>query len=601
MARQTSTVLLCDVCDDGATAAEVACTDCQKRLCSTCRRVHDQIAAVSTHIFVALALDGQRELARPASSGRNRKHLCTIHGQEAALFCDRCDVTLCHQCQSASHEGHVTEELTAVVERLKQEVRSLLQDVQRRVKAEDKVIEQSNKEEQELERQKQEVVGQVVEAAGKVTAWAKEAEDKVVAQINDVSAPTKSKLLALKNAALERKTALDQLRNRARLTTQSGSLAELKSLRQQMKETLCTLAESTSPKSGKNGSKEMEFFKRESSGQQLLQNVVTRFVGEVSQGEDELPDKAKSAGMFPVSFQLKDTSFTCLFSFGQKMFSFECAEMHASVNKNESMYWFDGGPKKIRHMKLDEYDFSGRQKSEEVKIRSVYPEYTVSVVSISSSAILLSSDAALFNGPDLHNMVRVNIVNCLQQPRSTVLLAHSFLNDSRAYGLVSYCYSHVVEIIEITLSTPTSVKDRAFFQIVHGSPGPVKAFAVSSDEEYFAVLRYSSKSSVTVSVYRRKQPYPTAVFNIPEVSLQQPSYETNVGDPRDGDVCFSMFNGKEMLRVASRGNNTVYVLDHLKDCRVVGRMDITEPTRMATDAKGRVWIRCQDEIVAFTP
>ena len=592
VARQTSTVLLCDVCEDGATAAEVACTDCQKRLCSTCRRVHDQIAAVSTHIFVGLALDGQRELAKPASSGINRKHLCTIHGQEAALFCDRCDVTLCHQCQSASHEGHVTEKLTEVVERLRKEVRSLLQDVQQRVKAEDKVMEQSNKEEQELERQKQEVVGQVVEAAGKVTAWAKEAEDKVVAQINDVSAPTKSKLLALKNAALERKTALDQLRNRARLITQSGSLAELKSLRQQMKETLSTVAESTSPKSGENGSKEMEFFKRESSGQQLLQNVVTRFVGEVSQGEDKTPDRAKSAASFSNGFQFKDNSFICLFSFGEKMLSL-------SISKTKSKHRGAGDRTTLtRIMQLNEYDFPGNQKSEEIQSTLRYPSGIVSIVSISSSAILFSAGGTLFIGPDLHNLVRVNDV---RQRRNEILLAHSFFNDSRVYGLTCCNYSHVFEIIEITLSTPKSVNTRAFFQIVHGSPEPAIAFAVSSDEEYFAVLRYSSKSSVTVSVYRRKQPYPTAVFNIHEVSLQQPSYGTNVGDLRDGDVCFSMFNGKEMLRVASRGNNTVYVLDHLKDCRVVGRMDITEPTYMATDAKGRVWIRCRNEIVAFSP
>lgn len=245
-------------------------------------------------------------------------------------------------------------------------------------------------------------------------------------------------------------------------------------------------------------------------------------------------------------------------------------------------------------------NFLETKKSEAVEITSAYPVGTVSVVSTSSSAILFSSDGAFSIGPDLHNLVKVHVI---RQPQGGVLLAHSFLNDSRVYGLMgSSCnFSHVFEIIEITLPAPKSVKARAFFQIVHGSPEPAKAFAVSSDEEYFAVLRYSSESSTAVSVYRRKQPYPTAVFNIPEVSLQQPSYETNVGDPRDGDVCFSMFNGKEMLRVASRGNNTVYVLDHLKDCRVVGRMDITEPTRMATDAKGRVWIRCQNEIVAFTP
>ena len=592
MARQTSTALLCDVCDDGATAAEVACTDCQKRLCSTCRRVHDQIAAVSTHIFVALALDGQRELARPASSGRNRKHLCTIHGQEAALFCERCDVTLCPQCQSASHEGHVTEELTAVVERLRQEVRSLLQDVQQRVKAEDKVIEQSNKEEQELERQKQEVVGQVVEAAGKVTAWAKEAEDKVMAQINDVSAPIKTKLLALKNAALERKTALDQMRNRARLTTQSGSLAELKSLRQKMKETLSTQAESTSPKSGENGPKEMEFFKRESSGQQLLQNAVAMFVGEVSQGEDETPDEARSVASVWNNLSFGDDSFNCLFSFGQKMLSFKGAVSNSRYTLMDScMCTFT--------MQLNEYDFPGNKNSEDIVITSVYPKGTVSIVSISSSAFLLSKGGELFIGPDLNNLVSCG--DDVQQTQKTILLAHSVLNDSRVYGLTCYFYSHVFEITEITLLTPKSVKARAFFQIMHGSPRPAIAFAVSSDEEYFAVLGYSSNISTTVSVYRRKQYYPTAVFNIPGESQYQPSYKMDVGNPRDGDVCFSMFNGKEMLRVASRCNNTVYVLDHLKDCRVVGQMDITEPMCVATDAKGRVWIWCEREIVAFTP
>ena len=602
MARQTSSVLKCDMCD-GAAVADVGCTDCQKRLCSSCRQVHDQVAGAASHSLTPLVQDTTTEKAstklKSYRGGSSRRNTCKIHGQEVILFCIQCNVTLCRQCQNTSHGGHVTEQLTAVMEKQRAEMRSLLQEIQKRVKAEEKVIQKTNKEEQELERQKQEMVGQAVEAAGKVTAWANQAEDKVVAQINDASAPIRTKLLTLKNAALERKTALDQLRDRARLAMQSGSLGELESLTQQMKRALSTQAVSSQPEHEGSGPKQTQFFRRLSSGQELLQNAVPRFIGEVisvgggqpnTQGENR-----QGAWLFYLeSASSKSISGLCttatelqfLICTGQSRYS-------SSVYRTQSFTIADSPAGPIHNQ--GNYAFGHCSKIQ-------------GATSLPSTELLLLADGAFYTGPDFGSVVQATVRGPSLPSQSALLSRDAMASDRRVYMLDTkypnaYDICGVYEIQELTLTPPATVTAQPLFQIVHASQP--QAFDVSSDGMYFAVLAdsscyYCSEDAMTsgvnnvvqVSIFRRMQAEPCAVFRSPE-----PGYDRN---RLVGDLCFSKYHGKEVLRVVVREDNTVYSLDYENGCAVVGRTPIGQPRHIRADAAERVWVVSDYHVLAFS-
>ena len=575
---------------DGAAVADVGCTECQKRLCSSCRQVHDQVAGAASHSLTPLVQDTTTEKAstklKSYRGGSSRRNTCKIHGQEVILFCIQCNVTLCRQCQNTSHGGHVTEQLTAVMEKQRAEMRSLLQEIQKRVKAEEEVIQKTNKEEQELERQKQEVVGQVVEAAGKVTAWANQAEDKVVAQIKDASAPIRTKLLTVKNAALERKTALDQLRDRARLAMQSGSLGELKSLTQQMKRALSTQAVSSQPEHEGSGPKQTQFFRRLSSGQELLQNAVPRFIGEVipvgggqqnTQGENR-----QSAWLFSLG-NASSKSISGLRTTATELQSLICTKQ--SYNNPPQYHTLSftiadspAGP--IHNQGIYAFGFC-------FKIQGA--------TSLPSTELLLLADGAFYTGPDFGHVVQATVRGPSLPSQAALLSRDAMASDRRVYMLDTK-YPHVFgvyEIQELTLTSPATVTAQPLFQVVLAYMP--EAFDVSSDSKYFAVLNvyFSSENPlVQVSIFRRMQTEPCAIFWSPEPGCHR--------DRVVGDLCFSKYNGKEVLRVAVREDNTIYALDYENGCAIVGRTQIWQPRYIRADAAMRVWVVCDSQVLAFS-
>ena len=592
MARQTSSVLTCDVCD-GAAVADVGCTECQKRLCSSCRQVHDQFAGAASHSLTPLVQDITTEKAwtklKSYRGGSSRRNICKIHGQEVILFCIQCNVTLCRQCQNTSHGGHVTEQLTAVMEKQRAEMRRLLQEIQKRVKAEEKVIQKTNREEQELERQKQEVVGQVVEAAGKVTAWANQAEDKVVAQINDVSAPIRTKLLTLKNAALERKTALDQLRDRARLAIQSGSLGELKSLTQQMKKALSTQAVSSQPEHEGSGPEQTQFFRRQSSGQELLQNVVPRFIGEVIPVVGGQPNTQGENRQSAWLFRIENAFNVSLYGLRTT-----ATELQSLLHKGQ--FYRNSGP--YYTISFTTADSPAGQIYNKGNYAFGRCSKIQGATSLPSTELLLLADGAFYTGPDFGNVVQATVRGPSLPSKSALLSRDSMSCDRHVYMLDTkypdrFNKSDMYEIQELTLTPPATVTAQPLFQVIH--PFPPLAFDASSDGKYFAVLAADCSSEnplVQVSIFRRMQAEPCAMFKSPEPGCDRNGVV--------GDLCFSKYHGKEVLRVAVREDNTVYALDYENGCAVVGRTPISQPRHVRADAAERVWVVCDSQVVAFS-
>ena len=475
------------------------------------------------------------------------------------------------------------------MEKQRAEMRSLLQEIQKRVKAEEEVIQKTNKEEQELERQKQEVVGQAVEAAGKVTAWANQAEDKVVAQINDASAPIRTKLLTLKNAALERKTALDQLRDRARLTMQSGSLGELKSLTQQMKRALSTQAVSSQPEHEGSGPKQTQFFRRQSSGQELLQNAVPRFIGEVVPVGGGQPNTQVENRQNAWLFRVRTASNESICGLPTT-----ATELQSLICTRQSYY----NPPQYRTVSFTIADSPAGPIHNKGNYAFGCCFEIQGVTSFPSAELLLLADRVFYTGPDFGNVVQATMRGPSPPSKSALLSRDSMPSDRRVYMLdAKYPDAsdmfRVSEIQELTLTPPATVTAQPLFQVIY-TFAPL-AFDASSDGKYFAVLAEDCSGVnplLQVTIFRRMQAEPCAVFWSPEPGFDR--------DKVVGDLCFSKYHGKEVLRVAVREDNTVYALDYENGCAVVGRMPISQPRYIRADAAERVWVVCDSHVVAFS-
>ncbi|KAK7479095.1 hypothetical protein BaRGS_00029687 [Batillaria attramentaria] len=229
LASAASESLTCEMCDNSSTAT-IACVECQKRLCALCQRFHDQVAGTKYHNLISLESSGNQATEGPTRAAPQK--FCKTHNRQELVFrCCSCDVIICSQCLQSSHKGHQTEDLAVASERIRAEVRELLGKLEVKVKATKEVIAEVNKTEQDLERQRQGVIGEAVEAAGKVAAWANQAEENLVKEVDKMAAPLKAQLQSQKTAAREDNAALVQIQDRAKLVMKNGTYAELQSLR----------------------------------------------------------------------------------------------------------------------------------------------------------------------------------------------------------------------------------------------------------------------------------------------------------------------------------------------------------------------------------
>ncbi|KAL8620540.1 hypothetical protein ACOMHN_066963 [Nucella lapillus] len=576
VADQTLTAI---VCDTYRGQAEVGCQECQKRLCPKCRHIHDQFAGASFHSLTALGQDLSQE-KKPASSKRSmgqRGVACQTHARDVTVYCRQCDEAVCSQCHASSHRGHAIEKLTRRMDELREEVRGLLQTARSEVEAGDRVILQKNQQLQEVTRQEDDMVRQTVEDAGKVRAWANGAENHAVSQINAISAPIKTRMNQQKNAALERKTALSQLTDRARLTAPSGSFKELKSLREEMEASLSVKPCSFSSKPETGGGEPTEVFRRCSSGKDVLQTTVSKFVGEVTPIDADTPLQNESAW-----------GFECHTYLG----GFQSCLIYTTVNGlvvgGQSSYLFS-----------DVSEFRPGSNAPIMKqIDLPVAIGNTTATSLPSSDILfISYDLSdVFVGPDDSNLVRVSFPG---RYTGQLVLSHDSLPNGRNAHVCYQKNPGVFEIQELVFNPPADIITRPVFQIVCKRDS-ICSFDVSSDAKYFAVLdmvtfsEYESEYLQTqVSVFERLKAEPCAVFRSPKTVT-----DSNSGI-EVGDVCFSPYNGKEMLRVAVSQDDTVYTLDFRHNCAIVGRTPFQQPLHVRTDAAGRIWVVGSNHVVAF--
>lgn len=618
--------LTCDLCDNSSPASS-ACTECQKLLCLPCLQVHEQVAGAKYHNLTSLSRSGNKASAG-STSRRNR---CRAHrNEQLSVYCRKCQVAICTLCHQAAHQDHDTEDAAVAMEKLRAIVRAALKKLEEEVKVADEIMAEAGKAEQDLERQKQAVIAESVETAGKVTAWTNQAEERLVNDVNQVTHPVKDKLQNQKTIARNARAEADRLRDRAKLLIKDGTLAEVSSLTLQILLAVKTLGVRFQQQ--KSGAKvePIPFLTRVSAGRELVQNALPKLVGEVRIGPDaEAEDSAMTNTAFGFHVGLSTQA--------RNTFAFHvAAEKTTLVFEQEAQALFE-----LRVLAASTCDSNGRHVRTSTVCTASFSNDGVSLASLPSVPILLcSKSAGLFTGRDWTSVQRT-----LDATSSLIAVANSVPGE-RAFCIKSISPG-VYDVCEMTADTTGTLTSKPVFQIVNTEDIPC-SFDVSADEMYFALLTICDAGSSTcsgftgtdkgsfagvakasdtgtfffhnpgrvmpakpsgaaaavpgaskttkrilcVSVYRRMQAQPCSVFRAAVPGGFQ-SY---------GDLCFSIYEGKEMLRVADRQNDLVYVLDHRKDCDKVHRMGITKPAALATDPKGRVWIACETgNVIVFTP
>ncbi|KAK7507437.1 hypothetical protein BaRGS_00001372 [Batillaria attramentaria] len=583
VANATSQDLTCEVCDN-STASTHACTECQKRLCLPCLQVHDQVAGAKYHNLISLERAGNQ--ASATSTGSSRKKFCRAHRkQEFSLYCRQCQVAICSLCHQAAHQDHTTEDIAVAMEKIKAEVRQMLKKLEEEVKVADEIMAEVSTEEQELERQKEAVVAEGVEAAGKVTAWANQAEESLVNEVSKLTEPVRDKLQKQKTIARDSKSEVDRLRDRAKLVLKDGTHAEISSLKIQIDETLTAVGgRFLLQRSGGKIQNIIPPLKRVSADQEILHNAVPKFVGTVSTAQvSEQPATPKTAFGFSLGLSVvgMKSPTPVLHSSG---------DLITVLYRKQSATLF----KNTVHL-ARRYDLTGRllQSSTQLNVPFLdFGDSRLSMASLPSLPVLLTSASSdLVTGSSFDHLVS----NVTGMPNRISVLAHATPRD-HAYGL-AVAAPGVYEICQITADRHGKIACSPVFQVVSMEDNP-HVFDVSADETYFALLSECASAAkaqkiLHVSVYRRMEAQPCSIFRT-AIS----GHTVNCGD-----VCFSKFGGKEMLRVADCQNDLVHVLDYRKDCsKAVHRMGVTRPVSLAVDSKERVWIACEaGNVVVFTP
>lgn len=121
----------CDNCNGGQAIGY--CRDCAQFLCQECIDIHRRWARFSSH-----AVSGMRDVASIASRMVPLKEAsvmdCLVHNKKPLeIFCEKCEVLLCHNCTVKTHRDHEYDLVMDVFAKYKQRVEDHLQPVKEKL------------------------------------------------------------------------------------------------------------------------------------------------------------------------------------------------------------------------------------------------------------------------------------------------------------------------------------------------------------------------------------------------------------------------------------------------------------------------------------
>ena len=102
----------CDLCEKD-TDIRYKCMDCNKFLCERCKKIHKNVPTLSLHDICDLKSE---LLCRVNTKVRMDNIPCNYHKKFQCMFCKDCEVLVCSECISNSHQKHCLESLEKTCE-----------------------------------------------------------------------------------------------------------------------------------------------------------------------------------------------------------------------------------------------------------------------------------------------------------------------------------------------------------------------------------------------------------------------------------------------------------------------------------------------------
>jgi hypothetical protein len=482
------------------------------------------------------------------------------------------------------------------------------------------------------------VLGQTLEAVSKVTTWVSQAESQATSQVDKVATPILAQLAAGKKAAQDRKLAMETLRQRGNRLLHDGALSEVKAVVREMESALQTKQQ---PPASLESLQGQSVFRRESSSKEVLHGVLPRVVGQVSDG------RQRGVSMAPKVWELLHKhSYGCCYSRNNQKENYVFFPRAAATSNSLLLFYLqnpccDGRQPGIHQL---DTDFTWFPASSDAACKSMcfVPSASESVL-LSNLEILIKIttnylQAVAYARPNFGCPVLTS--NPVQMKEGfPLLLSHDSTYSSRnAYVLQllnipgqSFQHSSLFLQVQEVAVTQSSNPDQLvlgatpLFRVVHPADLEPAAFDVSSDAEFFVVLSFiyldgnvtPGTSQARVSVYRRMQAEPISYF-FPRTppgggthqhyllytadrnrSLRGQQFSKHGRMMDQGDVCFSRYQGREVLRVAVSNDDTVYTLDHENNCAVLGHTNFPDPQQLRVDGAGRLWVVCSNCVIVL--
>ena len=127
----------CNMCESTEYSAMCQCVQCKVPLCCNCKMVHQNTTNCEGHIYVPVTADTENCLSRDYSCSFHSNRMCET-------FCSNCKVSICSECTSKDHAGHIVKPIQLAMEHM-------VIECQQKLTVNEIGLEQMNKELNDLE------------------------------------------------------------------------------------------------------------------------------------------------------------------------------------------------------------------------------------------------------------------------------------------------------------------------------------------------------------------------------------------------------------------------------------------------------------------
>ena len=216
---------LCEKCNKRDVA--YFCHDCNQFLCTRCMEPHLEWAEFKSHKVKSM---GQFKEEVVEMVKLSPEAVCSIHGNEIELYCDKCGELACVKCSVNQHKGHKCRPVADVIEELRGKICPKLKVVDQNMAA-------LNLRHKEVDCQREDIEATIESEFSQLQSTLEERKSDLLGQLNNM---TQEKLDGLTAQREELKTMRTELSSTLEAlpssTTKASTLKSIPALFQQVQE-----------------------------------------------------------------------------------------------------------------------------------------------------------------------------------------------------------------------------------------------------------------------------------------------------------------------------------------------------------------------------